>query len=152
MNVRYLTEKDKEEICSWKYDDDYSIYNLPPFKEMKKLQKGFFNPLSEKNYRAFLFDKILVGYINLNEKEKEIFLGIGVHPDFCGKGYGKIILRKACEISKTLYPDKPMYLEVRTWNKRAIACYESAGFKIVGDAFERTTEIGNGLFFRMVRL
>lgn len=41
MTNRYLTEKDKREICSWKYDGEYSIYNLPSFEEMKKLQSGF---------------------------------------------------------------------------------------------------------------
>lgn len=152
MTNRYLTENDKKEICSWKYDGGYSIYNLPSFEEMKKLQSGFMNPLREKNYRAFLIDDNLIGYINLAEKENGIFLGIGVKPGFCDKGYGKKILKEACHIAKELYPDKLLYLEVRTWNKRAIKCYEQVGFIIDGNAFERTTEIGKGEFYRMVKI
>jgi len=38
------------------------------------------------------------------------------------------------EISKKLYPDKPLYLEVRTWNIRAVKCYQKAGFRIDGQA------------------
>ena len=152
MTTRYLTENDKKEICSWKYEGGYSIYNLPSFEEMKKLQSGFMNPLREKNYRAFLIDDILIGYINLTEKENSVFLGIGVHPDFCGKGYGKKILKEACQLAQELYPDKLQYLEVRTWNKRAINCYKQVGFSIDGNAFERITDIGKGEFYRMVKI
>ena len=152
MTNRYLTENDKKEICSWKYDGEYSIYNLPSFEEMKKLQSGFMNPEREKNYRAFLIDDILIGYINLTEKENGIFLGVGVHPDFCGKGSGKERLKKACQIAEELYYNEPLYLEVRTWNKRAINCYKQVGFSIDGNAFERTTEIGKGDFYRMIKI
>lgn len=152
MTNRYLTEQDKKEICSWKYENEYSIYALPSYEEMKKLQTGFMNPEKENNYRAFLTDDQIVGYINLTEKETEVFIGIGVHPDCCGQGYGKKILDESIIISKELYPDKPLYLEVRTWNKRAIKCYQSAGFIIDGNAFERTTEIGKGIFFRMIKI
>lgn len=152
MTNRKLTEQDKKEICSWKYDGKYAIYNLPSYEEMKKLEAGFMNPLNEKNYRAFFIDDILIGYINLAEKENDIFLGIGVHPDFCGKGYGKKILKDTCQIAEELYPDKLLYLEVRIWNKRAIKCYEQVGFTIDGNTFERTTEIGKGEFYRMVKI
>ena len=152
MTNRYLTEQDKKEICSWKYENEYSIYTLPSYEEIKKLQTGFMNLEKGNNYRAFLTDDQIVGYINLMEKETEVFIGIGVHPDCCGQGYGKKILDESIIISKELYPDKPLYLEVRTWNKRAIKCYQSAGFIIDGNAFERTTEIGKGIFFRMIKI
>lgn len=152
MLNRYLTKTDKKEICSWKYDGEYAIYNLPSYDEMKKLQSGFMNPEKENNYRVFLTDNQVIGYINLMEKETEVFIGIGVHPEFCGQGYGKKILHESIIISKELYPDKTLCLEVRTWNKRAIKCYQSVGFIIDGNAFERTTKIGKGEFFRMVKV
>lgn len=55
------------------------------------------------------------------------------------------------EISKKLYPNKPLYLEVRTWNIRAVKCYQKAGFRIDGQAYELTTGIGTGTFYRMIR-
>ena len=80
-----------------------------------------------------------------------MFFGIGVNPDCCGKGYGQQMTRMAWEISQTLFPGKPMYLEVRTWNQRAIRCYEKAGFRIVGEPIQQTTSIGEGAFYHMVR-
>lgn len=74
-----------------------------------------------------------------------------MHPELCGKHYGQRMLLIAHEISKKLYPNKPLYLEVCTWNKRAITCYERAGFRIDGQAYELTTEIGTGIFYRMIK-
>ena len=53
------------------------------------------------------------------EEKEEIFIGIGVNPDLCNKHYGQRMLSITYEISKKLYPNKPLYLEVRTWNIRA---------------------------------
>ncbi len=81
----------------------------------------------------------------------EVFIGIGVNPDLCNKHYGQRMLLITYEISKKLYPDKPLYLEVRTWNIRAVKCYQKAGFRIDGQAYELTTGIGTGTFYRMIR-
>ena len=53
-------------------------------------------------------------------------------------------------ISHTLFPAKPLYLEVRTWNTRAVHCYEKAGSHIVGSEITQTTSIGEGVFYHMV--
>lgn len=148
---RNLTEEDKRQICAWKYEGKYAMYNLPAYEVMKGNQSGFMNPKSEKNYYAFLDENILVGFINILEEETEVFIGIGVNPDFCGKHYGQRMLLAAYEISKKLYPGKPLYLEVRVWNTRAVKCYEKAGFRIDGEPYELTTGIGNGTFYRMVK-
>ena len=100
---------------------------------------------------SFYDGKDLVGFINLNGEDPEVFFGIGVNPDCCGKGYGQQMTRMAWEISQTLFPGKPMYLEVRTWNKRAVRCYEKAGFHVVGEPIKQTTSIGEGMFYHMVR-
>ncbi len=146
-----LSENAKREICEWKYGGEYDLYNLPSYEEMKVRRIGFMNPRNEKNYYGFWDENTLVGFVNISEEEKEVFIGIGVNPNLCGKHYGRRMLLTAYEISKKLYPDKPLYLEVRTWNKRAIKCYEKAGFKIDGEAYEMTTGIGNGTFCRMIK-
>lgn len=149
LMYRLLTEEDKRKICAWKYDGAYEMYNLPSYEEMRTQRVGFMNPKSEKNYIAFLDGGVLVGFVNILEEETEVFIGIGVNPDLCGKHYGRRMLMRAYEISKERYPNKPLYLEVRTWNTRAVKCYERAGFKIDGEPYELTTGIGTGTFYRM---
>ena len=41
---------------------------------------------------------------------------------------------------------KPLHLEVRTWNKRAIRCYEAQGFKIIATKTQ-TTSLGTMSFY-----
>ena len=151
LNNHILTDAEKREICSWKYSDDYAVYNLPSYEVMKKKQIGFFNPAREQNYRAFYDEDCLIGFVNIKEEETEVFIGIGVKPELCSKGYGQRILQETYVISKELYPNKRLYLEVRTWNERAIYCYLNAGLKIVGEPFEQKTGTGVGTFYRMVR-
>lgn len=151
LTYRNLSEEAKRRICAWKYEGKYELYNLPSYEKMQAQQRGFMNPENEKNYYGFWDGDVLMGFVNLSEKEKEVSIGIGVRPDLCGKHYGQQILAIAYEISKKLYPDKSLYLEVRTWNVRAVKCYEKAGFRIDGKAYERTTGIGTGIFYRMVK-
>lgn len=146
-----LNDVEKHEICSWKYADEYEIYNLPSYEIMQAKQVGFLNPAREQNYRAFYDGDCMVGFVNILEEEKEVFIGIGVNPSHCGKHYGQHILKEAYIISKSLYPSKPLYLDVRTWNKRAINCYQKAGFEIDGEPFEQKTGSGLGTFYRMVK-
>ncbi len=146
-----LTDAEKREICSWAYSGDYAVYNLPPYEVMKEKQIGFFNPDRAQNYRAFYDGDCLVGFVNIKEEETEVFIGIGVKPELCSRGYGQLILHETYWISKELHPDKPLYLEVRTWNERAIRCYQKAGFEMAGEPFEQRTGSGVGTFYRMIK-
>ena len=114
----------------------------------KKKGFGFANPLN--HFYSFYAGEELVGFINLYEEETEVFFGIGVAPAHCGKGYGRQMTEIACTLSRRLFPGKPLYLEVRTWNTRAVRCYQKAGFRIVGEPLRQTTSLGEGLFYRMV--
>ena len=147
-----LTDVEKREICSWTYSGDYAVYNLPSYEVMKEKQIGFLNSARAQNYRAFYDGDCLVGFVNIKEEEIQVFIGIGVKPELCSKGYGQRILHETYRVCKELYPDKSLYLEVRTWNVRAICCYQKAGFEIVGEPFAQRTGSGMGIFYRMVKV
>ncbi len=153
MNLSYhiITEEEKQAVCSWKYEGDYACYNQPSYKEAKEKGMLFFHPGHEKNFRTYYDGDVLVGFTNLMEDGDKVFLGIGVHPDLCSKGYGTAIIRETCRISEELYPGKPLYLTVRTWNQRAIRCYEKCGFVKDGDVFFMRTYSGVAEFYRMMR-
>lgn len=118
---------------------------------MKEKGFAFGNPERDKNFYSFVENGRLIGFVNILEEEKEVFIGIGVDPNCCGHGYGQKILELAAEISRKNTPGKPLYLEVRTWNRRAVCCYEKAGFKIDGDEIRQETSIGEGRFYRMIK-
>ena len=149
LTYHKTTEDEKYAITAWNYTGDYAIYNSTPYEEQKQAQRGFANP--ENNFYSFCDGETLVGFVNLSEEPTEVFFGIGVRPDCCGRGYGQQMTRSACAISQSRFPGKPLYLEVRTWNERAINCYQKAGFVIDGDVIHQETNAGEGLFYRMVR-
>ena len=136
-----LNEQEKQEICNWKYEDEYAIYNLPPLHQLKEKHQGICNPDTEGNYYAFYDDDIFIGYVNLVERNNKFSLGISIKPQLCGQGYGQQIINIACETANRLCPGKPVGLQVRSWNKRAINCYKKSGFHIVGKEYELTTPI-----------
>lgn len=143
------TEAEKQEICTWKYADAYALYDMPSYNEMKEKRFGFGSP---KMYiEAFYDGDRLVGFCNLFDDGDEVFFGIGVHPQACGKGYGREMTDTMYAVSQALFPGKPLYLEVRTWNERAIRCYRHAGFVIDGGVICQKTNAGDGEFYRMVR-
>lgn len=151
LTCRNMTEADKREICGWHYEGQYAVYDLPAYEEMQQKQMGFLNPKREKNFYSFLEGEKIVGFVNILEEKREVFVGIGVAPSLCGMGYGCEMLLQTYGISKKLYPEKQLYLEVRSWNTRAVRCYEKAGFIIEGEAFTQETHAGTGAFYRMVK-
>lgn len=149
LTEKSLTEEFAREICLWQYENEFKIYNsFRSYDEMKKENLGFANPDKNKNYKAFVNENnMLIGYIHLTEKEDAFSLGIGIAPKFCLMGYGKEILKITAKKIKK-FSNKKIQMQVRTWNKPAINCYLSSGFKII-KTFKMTTPIGEGEFFLM---
>lgn len=149
LSNHQATEEEKTKICDWKYEGEYALYNTVSYEEMKNRKFGFGN--SQMYVESFFDNNELVGFCNLFDDGDEVFFGIGVNPHLCGKGYGKEMIEKMYAISQEIFPGKPLYLEVRTWNKRAINCYKSVGFIIDGAIIHQKTSAGEGTFYRMVR-
>lgn len=145
-----IQEQEKPLICAWTYPGEYAVYNLPTYEEMKDRGIGFCSPEREKYFSTYFEGGELVGFTNLLEEPNEVFLGVGVRPDCCGQGLGQKIVQMAAARAAELYPGKTLYLEVRTWNQRAIRCYEKAGFVRQGAPFKQKTLSGEGLFYRMI--
>ncbi len=68
------------------------------------------NPDSAKNYYSFYVQDVYVGFVNILEEKKEVFIGIGTKPACCNHGYGQQMLQTAYENSKKLYSAKPFVL------------------------------------------
>lgn len=145
LTYRPLREADKRAICAWRYGGDCAIYELPPYETLKQEKREFMDPAAEKHYLGFFHGDMLVGYVNLREREGQTLVGVGVAPDLCGRGYGQAILEQVFRLSQERYPGKSLCLEVRVWNRRAIRCYHRAGFRIVGEPYQRVTPTGAGV-------
>lgn len=149
LTAHKLSEGQAKEISYWKYTGEYSIYNLPSWDKMVQENYSMTNIFKRERYTGYTNeDGELVGFVNLLDEGDTVFFGIGIKPNFCGKGIGKIITKMALIESQKKFPNKPVVLEVRTWNKRAMNCYKSQGFEIV-ETKQQQTKIGFGEFYVM---
>lgn len=137
--------KAAEQICSWKYEPPYDVYNYMSFDEAIRNNAAIVDADNSEKYLCFWNDGILAAYASFTEKEEKIFIGIGLAPQFCGKGLGEYYLQKAVEKACETFAEKEIWVQVRSWNKRAVLCYRKCGFiekysKIINDRSGKKTE------------
>lgn len=126
LTAHKLSEEQAKEISNWKYIGEYSIYNLPAWTKMIQENYSLTDNVKRERYIGYINeDGELVGFVNLLDEGDTVFFGIGIKPNYCSKGIGKVITKMALIESQNRFPNKPVILEVRTWNKRAVNCYKS---------------------------
>lgn len=145
-----LTENYAKQICSWKYDGDYSIYNYPEWDKIFSENWGITIEQKRNNEFSAILDECtnLCGYIRILNKNEYILIGLGLKPSLCGQGSGNILMEILKQQCKKSYGNKKIVLEVRSFNERAIVCYKKAGFKVV-DTYKKETPMGHGEFIKM---
>ena len=55
---------------------------------------------------------------------------VGVLPEYQGKGLGKAVTVKACQVLNIIHPNRPILLHTQTWSHRAVVIYWKLGFRI----------------------
>lgn len=96
--------------------------------------------------------QVLIGEIHTYKLEPRVFshvlseLTIAVHPEFQGKGIGRILFEHLLLQVESSYPDiLRIELIARESNTKAIAFYQKIGFSVEG-RFERRINAKNGHF------
>ncbi len=147
--MKTLSEENAREICTWQYEGEYTVYNLSDWDIVVKNHWELSSKkIRERDFLAIFNKKDLVAYGVLKLKDNRVFLGIGLKPNWCGKGYGERIMELIINESQKRYSDKKIVLEVRSFNQRAIRCYQKVGFEIK-DKYVRKTLTGSGEFYYM---
>lgn len=126
-----LTEAMAKEICSWRYEGAYSVYNFSDWEEV--VRNGWNLSVKEEREREFIGickDGELFAYGRIHLENGVSILGVAMKPSLCGQGHGKDIMKLLIDESKVRYPGAGIGLEVRIFNQRAIKCYERIGFEI----------------------
>ncbi|KJZ86931.1 MULTISPECIES: hypothetical protein [Clostridium] len=68
FKLEYLDENYAREICSWKYNDEYSVYNYPEWEVISKQNWAITVEEKRKNEFVAVINKCfgLYGYIRFN--------------------------------------------------------------------------------------
>ena len=137
FDVVSFSENDAKDICQWKYEGDYAVYNYPSWDECINMKLAFTNEKTrQEQYYKVLKAGEKLGYFRLEEKDNAIELSVGIVPDKCGFGNGDMLINLALAKISELYSGTRIMLTVRPFNRRAIRVYEKAGFKIVKEYYE----------------
>ena len=136
-------------ISTWKYEPPYDVYNFPSYEYMIEHNSSFLDVDSMTYHSIINDDNELIAVCNLSEEEDQVFFGISVNPIYCWMGLSKTILPMLIKHADELY-HKPLYLQVRMWNERAIKAYRNVGFKFIAKGLLKT-ETGPALFYIMKR-
>ncbi|MFT9495248.1 GNAT family N-acetyltransferase [Anaerosolibacter sp.] len=125
-----LSEDYAKEVCSWRYEGNYSIYDFSDWDIV--VENGWDLSIKEKReaeFMAILLNNELIGYGRITSDSSKVLIGIGLKPSWCGRGYGGIVMERLIEEAQKRFPKQTIGLEVRTFNKRAIKCYKKIGFE-----------------------
>lgn len=129
MHLQSLSEAMAREICTWRYEGVYSVYNLSDWEVVVSNCWELSSEIAREEYFVAIYsENELIGFGRIQDFEGKVSLGIGLKPDLCGKGYGNLAMSLIIEEAKSRYPGDEIGLEVRTFNKRAKKCYEKLGF------------------------
>ena len=149
FEYRPPTETEAQEICRWRYNGAGSVYNFPDWETI--VRNGW--SLADKDRReseflAFSQGGEFMAYGRIFASGGKVFLGIGLKPSWCGRGYGGGIMRILVEEARKRMPGLTIALEVRSFNSRALRCYEKIGFAEKG-RYRKDTMIGEDEFIYM---
>ncbi len=143
--IKSMNHEAAKQICDWQYNQPYCVYNYLTYNEAVKKQSEIIKAKNANNYLCFWNNKTLVAYTSIILKDEKVYIGIGIAPGFCGQGLGSLYLSQTVLEAQKRYPDKEIWVQVRSWNERAINCYCKCGFiekyrEILFDRFNRKTE------------
>jgi RimJ/RimL family protein N-acetyltransferase len=147
-----MTESRARETAGWRYDGDAAIYDHPDWRTMVAQGWGLTDAATREREFVALVDleDRVGGFLRFMEREGRVDVGIGLRPDLCGRGLGAQAMALLEEEALRRRGPGLLRLEVRSFNERAIRCYEKAGWSHV-KVFQGITALGPGEFARMER-
>ena len=131
-DIKPMNVEAAKQICSWRYEAPYDVYDYLSYE-------------AALNEQAAITKIENVAYTSIISKNDKIYIGIGIAPRFCGQALGKIYLNQTIIECKRRCPNKEIWVQVRSWNERAIKCYLKCGFvekyrDTIIDRFNKTAE------------
>ena len=125
---RLMEERDARAVAAWHYDDPYSFYNM---EDSPESLAELLDPATwESCFAVTDDDGDLVGFFQF-QPDGDIFeIGLGLRPDLTGKGFGMGFVQAGLDFARAAFAPTTFRLDVATFNRRAIAVYERAGFRL----------------------
>ena len=148
MKIEPLSQSNAEEIANhWHYEGIYAFYDMQADPED---YEEILSPEARgDHYYQVLKNDELYGFFCLFpvDKDKQE-LGLGMKPEYCGKGQGKEFLQIILRFIEENLSAKILTLSVADFNQRAQRLYLNCGFNVIG----RHPQESNGDIYLFVKM
>lgn len=150
LQIKPMSEAAAREVCRWKYPGEYAVSNYPAWEDLKTSNSGPANDFIRETQFYAVYDRdVLAAHFRLAEDGDSVTVGLGFCSEYCGKGAGSALMALVKDCARERFPNKPLRLFVRTFNQRAIRCYERAGFRRQG-IIKADTPTGEAEMYDMI--
>jgi RimJ/RimL family protein N-acetyltransferase len=140
VRIEPATDTDLAAMGEWRYEPPYDFYN------------GDEDPVVNPERWFFAHDDEtgeLIGFYYYEPKGDVLEYGLGLRPDFVGRGLGLDFFRAGVEYGRERYRPRLVRLYVAAFNERAIKVYERAGFVETGRHMRTFARWGEVEFIEM---
>jgi [ribosomal protein S18]-alanine N-acetyltransferase len=123
-----MTAEYARTIAGWHYPGEYSFYDMDQDPAEKP------EILEQANWPGRYFAVLdggdeLAGFYEYLPEGDAIIIGLGLRPDWTGRGLGLGFVRSGLEFARHTFHPESFRLRVGVFNRRAIKVYERAGFE-----------------------
>ena len=130
--VRPMTVSDAADVASWRYDGDWSVYNLPTPEPVLDNLSSYHAVISGDDLIGFCCTGVEARVAGMTDDPAILDVGIGMNPKLVGRGNGarfaEIVLRYLDE----RHPSVTLRAAVQTWNERSVRLSHRLGFHDAG--------------------
>jgi len=165
MQYRFapMTLEQARDVVTWRYDPPYDLYNIDGGddsedvpRELLDRDNPYYAATDEHGNLAGFFcfksaARTLAGLLAGAYRDPDALdIGLGLRPALAGRGRGLDFMNAGLAFAQETFAPASFRLSVATFNRRAIAVYERAGFRPAA-AFTHTSGRGVYEFMTMVR-
>ena len=148
FNFGIMKQREAEQIADdWKYNDEYSFYDMAAdiddYLEFVNMEKR-----ADKYFSCYLNKELMAWYSAEVLDDDKIELGLGLKPQYTGKGLGVDFVNAVIKHATSIYGNNGFILSVALFNQRAIKVYEKVGFTKIS-MFTQNTNGDDHKFLKM---
>jgi [ribosomal protein S18]-alanine N-acetyltransferase len=134
IHVAPLTRKQADDICTWRYEVPYDIYDMVGVNPEELLEPDL-------GYHAVMAGDRLIGFRSFGPDgqvpgweydDSALDTGGGLRPELTGQGLGRAAIAAGLAFGRTRFAPAAFRVTVASFNTRALRTVESLGFERVG--------------------
>lgn len=131
FKIEKMNQQAAQEIAdNWKYPGEYSFYDMT--EDIEDYEEIVSSEKRADNYFEVEKDGQLFGFFCIQPMEDrldEVEIGLGIKPEFTGQGMGPAFVEEIIRYIKQNTTAHTVWLDVVTFNERAIKAYKKVGFQ-----------------------